>query len=134
VGLLSLFAFVLGGVIASSCGGRTDSLESRVNAYWQAQIQGEVEKAFTFEVPGSTDKATYLRSRQRAPIVFTEKTIVAITEDGNEAEVKLQMKYLLAGLAQPVTSSMAEKWVKIRGQWYRQPQTDGDAGRERERG
>lgn len=134
VNVLSLFAFILGSVIASSCGGKNESLESRVNAYWQARIQGEAEKAFTFEVPGSEDKATYLKRIQTAPIVYTDKTIVAITEDGNEAEVKLQMKYLLSGLAQPVTSSMAEKWVKRRGQWYRQPQTDGDAGRERERG
>jgi len=131
---LSLFAFILSSVIASSCGGRTESLESRVNAYWQARIQGEVEKAFTFEVPGSKDKAAYLKELLTAPIVYTEKTIVAITENGNEAEVKLQMKYLLSGLAQSVTSSTAEKWVKLRGQWYRQPQTDGDAGREKERG
>jgi hypothetical protein len=105
-------------------------LESRVNAYWQFRIQGEVEKAFTFEAPGSKEKAAYMKEILTAPIVYTEKTIISITEDGNEAEVKLQMKYLLGGLAQPVTSSMAEKWVKIRGQWYRQPQTNGNAGKE----
>jgi hypothetical protein len=130
------FAMGLLFMLASACGGKSVSLEERVTAYWQARRQGQVEKAFEFEAPGSIEKSAYLRQVLTSPISFTTSSITSISnEKGDEATVHLQMQYLLPGLTKPVTSSMVEKWIKIRGQWYRQPreQEEGAGGANTER-
>jgi hypothetical protein len=128
------FALVLIGMLASSCGGKAESLEERVKAYWQARTQKQMEKAFAFEVPGSVEKTIYLEKGLTASITYTKSEILTIKENGDEAEVGLQTEYLLPGLTRPATSSLTEKWVKIRGQWYHQPPTSSDAGANAERG
>ena len=94
-------------------------------AYWQARVQKQADKAFEFEVPGSIEKSKYLQQMFTTPISFTDSSIMSIRENGDEATVNLQMQYLLPGLTRPVTSPLAEKWTKIRGQWYRQSQEQG---------
>lgn len=116
------FAVGLLFVLASACGGKPANLEERVTAYWQARLQKQAEKAFEFEAPGRVEKSIYLNRILAAPISFTASSITSIREEGDEATVHLQMEYLLPGLTRPVTSSTAEKWVKVRGQWYRQSQ------------
>jgi hypothetical protein len=108
-------------MLASACGGKSASLEERVTAYWQARLQKQAEKAFEFEMPGSVEKSKYLQQMFTTPISFTGSSITSIRENGDEATVNLQMQYLLPGLTRPVTSSLEEKWSKVRGQWYRQP-------------
>jgi hypothetical protein len=120
------FAMSLLFMLASACGEKPASLEERVTAYWQARRQGQVEKAFEFEVPGSIEKSAYLKWILTSPISFTTSSITSIDEQGDEATVNLQMQYLLPGLTKSVSSSMAEKWIKIRGQWYRQPREQGE--------
>lgn len=122
VGMMRRMAFAVGLLLmlASACGGKSASLEERVAAYWQARLQKQAEKAFEFEAPGSIEKAKYLQQMFTSPISFTGSSIMSIRENGDEATVNLQMQYLLPGLTRPVTSPLAEKWTKIRGQWYRQ--------------
>jgi hypothetical protein len=129
------FAVSLLFVLASACGGKPASLEERVAAYWEARRQGQAEKAFEFEVPGSIEKSAYLKQILTSPISFTGSSITSIDEKSDEATVNLRMQYLLPGLTKPASSSLAEKWVKIRGQWYRQPreQEDGAGGANTER-
>jgi hypothetical protein len=119
VGLLFMLA-------SAACGGKPASLEERVAAYWEARRQGQAEKAFEFEVPGSVEKSAYLKRILTTPISFTGSSIMSIDEKGDVATVNLQMQYLLPGLTKSVSSSMAEQWVKIRGQWYRQPPEQGE--------
>ena len=128
------FAFLLIGMLASSCGGRTESLEERVKGYWQARIQGQVEQAFAFEMPGSVEKVAYLKKGLTTPITYTKSEILTMKEHDDEAEVGLQAEYLLPGLTRKVTSSLTEKWVKINGQWYHQPPTNSDVDANAERG
>ena len=114
------FAVSLLLMLASACGGTSANLEERVTAYWQARLQKQAEKAFEFEAPGSVEKSLYLQQVLASPISFTGSSIMSIDEKGDEATVNLRMQYLLPGLTRSVTSSTMERWVKLRGQWYRQ--------------
>ena len=120
------FALSLLGMVASSCGGKPVSLEERVKEYWKLRIEKKTELTYKFEAPGVPDKQTYLRKILTAPIVFTKYTIQSIKENGDEAEVELKAEYLLPGLSRAVSSSMSERWVRNRGQWYHHFPSDGD--------
>lgn len=111
------FALSILGMLAS-CGGKPASLEERVKAYWEARTKGQAEKSFELEVPGTIDKSAYLKRILTAPVTFTSYSIQTIKENGNEAVVELQTEYLLPGLSRPVSSSMSEEWVRVKGQWY----------------
>jgi hypothetical protein len=112
------FAFFLLGMVTSSCGKRPTGLGERVREYWEARIKGQVEKSFEFEAPGAIDKSAYLKWMLTAPVAFTSYSIKTIKEDNNKAVVELHMEYLLPGLSRPVSSSMSEEWVRVKGQWY----------------
>lgn len=113
-----LFALALVGMVAFACRGKQASLEERVNAYWEARTKGQVEQAYEFEAPGSRDKATYLKQMLSMPVAFRKSTIESIKESGDEAEVKLRVEFLLPGLSRSASSSMLDKWIKVRGGWY----------------
>jgi len=114
---VATFALSMLGMVAS-CGEKPASLEKRVKAYWEARVKGQAEKSFEIEVPGTLDKPTYLKRILTAPVTFTSYSIQAIKENGNEAVVELQTEYLLPGLSRPVSSSMLDKWMRMKGQWY----------------
>ena len=120
------FALSLLGMVTSSCVGKPASLEERVKEYWQLRIEKKAELTYKFEAPGVPDKQTYLKKILTAPIVFTKYTIQSIKENENEAEVVLRAEYLLPGLSRAVSSSMSERWVRNRGQWYHHFPSDGD--------
>jgi hypothetical protein len=61
-------------------------------------------------------------------VTFTTSAIRSIKEKDDEAEVELQVQYLLPGLSRSVSSSMLDKWVKIDGQWYHLLPLAGDDG------
>ena len=132
VGMIRGVTFAVGLLLmlASACGGKPASLEERVTAYWQARLQKQAEKAFEFEMPGSVEKPRYLQQIFVTPIAFTASSITSIHQNGDEATVNLQMQYLLPGLTRPVTSPLAEKWMKVRGQWYRQSPTQEEGASE----
>jgi hypothetical protein len=122
------FALSLLGMVASSCGGKPISLEERVKEYWQLRIEKKTELTYEFEAPGAPDKQTYLRKILTAPVVFTKYTIQSIKENGDEAEVELRVEYLLPGLSRSASSSMLDKWVKVKGRWYHMLPPAGEDG------
>jgi hypothetical protein len=124
----TLFAFSTVLVVASACSEKAATLEERVQAYWQAREKGKVEQAFTFEKPGSIEQPTYLKKLATSHVTFTSCVIQSIKEKDDEAEVELQVHYLLPGLSRSVSSSMLDKWVKIEGQWYHLLPLAGDDG------
>jgi hypothetical protein len=87
-----------------------------------------VEQAFAFEKPGSIEQATYFKKLVASHVTFTSFVIQSIKERDDEAEVELQVQYLLPGLSRSVSSSMLDKWVKIEGQWYHLLPLAGDDG------
>jgi hypothetical protein len=107
------------------------SLLEQVTKYWEARVKGDVEQAYSLEVPGTLDKPTYQQRILKSPIAFRAYTIQSIKEDGNQAEVKLRMEYLLPGLPQPASSTMVDTWVKSHGRWYHKPPA-GDSGTTKE--
>ena len=127
------FALNLMCMVASSCDGRSVSLEDRVKEYWKLRVEVKAEQSYEFEAPGVPEKQAYLKKIHTAPIVFLKCTIQSIKENGDEAVVALQAEYLLPGLSRPVSSSMAERWVRNRGQWYHHFES-GDNGTDTERG
>jgi hypothetical protein len=126
--LSMLFALSTVLMVASACTEKPATLEERAQAYWQARVKGKVEQAFTFEKPGSIEQSTYLKRLVTSHVTFTSCVIQSIKEKDDEAEVELQVQYLLPGLSRSVSSSMLDKWVKIEGQWYHLLPLAGDDG------
>lgn len=126
--LSMLFALSMVLMVASACSEKAAPLEERAKAYWQAREKGKVEQAFAFEKPGSIEQSTYLKKLATSNVTFTSCVIRSIKEKGDEAEVELQVQYLLPGLSRSVSSSMLDKWVKIKGQWYHLLPLAGDDG------
>jgi hypothetical protein len=126
--LSRLFALSTVLMVASACSEKVTPLEERAQAYWEARVKGKVEKAFTFEKPGSIEHFTYLKKLSTSHVTFTASVIQSIQEKDDEAEVELQVHYLLPGLSRSVSSSMLDKWVKIEGQWYHLLPLAGDGG------
>lgn len=127
-GLFSLFALGVVLVVASACREKGATLEERTQAYWEARVKGKVEQTFKFEKPGSIEQIAYVKKLSTSPVTLTGSTIRSIKEKGDEAEVELQVQYLLPGLSRSVSSSMLDKWVKIEGQWYHLLPLAGDDG------
>ena len=123
-----LFALGTVLVVASACSEKVAILEERAQEYWQARAKGKVEQAFAFEKPGSIEQPTYLKKLSTSPVIFTASEIRSVREKNDEAEVELQVQYLLPGLSRSVSSSMLDKWVKIDGQWYHLLPLAGDDG------
>lgn len=126
--LFMLFALSMVLMVASACNEKLAPLEERVQAYWQAREKGKVEQAFALEKPGSIEQSIHLKKLVTSPITFTSVAIRSIKEKDDEAEVELQVHYLLPGLSRSVSSSMLDKWVKIEGQWYHLLPLAGDDG------
>ena len=126
--LFALFALSTVLVVASACSEKVATLEERAQAYWEARVKGKVEQAFTFEKPGSIEHLAYLKKLSISHVTFTSSAIRSIKEKDDEAEVELQVQYLLPGLSRSVSSSMLDKWVKIEGQWYHLLPLAGDDG------
>ena len=126
--LSTLFALSTVLMVASACSEKIATLEERAQTYWQAREKGKVEQAFAFEKPGSIEQSTYLKKLVTSHVTFTSCVIQSIKEKDDEAEVELQVQYLLPGLSRSVSSSMLDKWVKIEGQWYHLLPLAGDDG------
>lgn len=123
-----LFALCGAAVVACSRGGTPAPLNERVQAYWEARVKGQVEQAFEFEAPGGITKQEYLKDMMTRNIVITKCSIQTIKEKADEAEVEVQVEYLLPGLSRPVSSSMLDKWVRVKGRWYHLLMRAGDDG------
>jgi len=115
-------------MIVSTCGGKSVSLEERVKAYWEARTKGHVDQAYEFEAPLAMDKPAYAKWVSLSPVAFKTFVIKDLKENGDEAEVRLQVEYLLPGLSRSASSSMLDKWVRIRGRWYHMLPPAGEDG------
>lgn len=124
---MRLFAVGILSMLVLGCSGQSVSLQERVRDYWEARVKGDVEEAYTLEVPGTIEKPAYQNKLLKSPIVFRAYTIQSIKEDGDQAEVELRMEYILPGLSRPASSTMLDRWVKVHGRWYHKPPA-GDSG------
>ncbi len=103
-------------------------LESRVRAFWDAKVSGDLVKAYALEAASQTqsvDLGSYLRKRTPA-LKYLDYKIESIKEDGDEAQVKVAISYSVtypkaAGLRGSSRSN--EKWRKLNGAWFRETKT-----------
>jgi hypothetical protein len=128
---MCLFAICILNMLALGCNRQPVSLQEQVRKYWEARIQGDVEQTYALEAPGTVEKLAYQKKLLKSPVIYRSYTIQSIKEDGDKAEAELRMEYILPGLSRPASSTMVDRWVKVRGQWYHNLPA-GDSGTTKE--
>ena len=101
------------------------SLEQRVELFWEARIQGDDLKAYTYESyahSGEMTAAQYVGAR--APTLkYKAYSIGAIDKHENKAQVTVDVQYQLNLPAMgnlPLSMKLDELWVRLEDeQWYR---------------
>ena len=104
------------------------SLEQRVESFWEARIQGDDLRAYTYESYAHTGELTatqYVRARA-ATLEYKSYSIDAIDKHENKAQVRVNVQYQLNLPAMgnlPLSMKIHEDWVRLEDeQWYRQMQ------------
>ena len=102
------------------------TLEQRVESFWEARIQGDDLRAYTYESYAHTGEMTavqYVRARA-ATLKYKSYSIDAIDKHENKAQVKVNVQYQLYLPAMgdlPLSMKMDEDWERLEdGEWYRQ--------------
>jgi hypothetical protein len=121
------FAAVVLNMLVCGCNRQAVSLSERITKYWEARVNGDVEATYALEAPDTISQPSYREKLLKSPVAFKTFTIKSIKENGDEAEVELEVGYLLPGLSRPASSTMVDKWVKVHGRWYHKLPA-GDSG------
>ena len=135
----SVCGFVILAVLLGSCQSEqatpsVQSLEQRVEAFWEARIRGDDLAAYTYEAYAHNGEMTatqYLR--MRAPtLIYKAYSIDVIDKDENKAQVKVDVQYRLILPAMgdlPLSMEMREGWLRLDdGRWYRNVQPTRPGG------
>lgn len=133
--LLALSPLLVAFFVLNACrqnpDGKSEILEDRVRAFWEKRIAGEDLKAYAYEAyakKGSMSTEAYVRARNPA-LRYKAYTVKEIEKDGDEATVKVNVAYNLAIPARgqlDLQTEIAERWVRLDGQWYRQEPKQDD--------
>ena len=147
-------AFILGTLVASpvvlssACGGMGDSLfgssskanlQTRVEEYWQARIQGNTQRTFQYEHPAQRDKLneqTYRARTSRIDIrtfAIADPDSLQLPAEAQEASVPLRIQYQyvfpIPGVKPMlVPTTIHDRWKKQHGVWYHDLAARGVAG------
>ena len=132
--------FVILSVLLGSCQSEqttldAQSLEQRVQAFWEARIQGDDLAAYTYEAYAHSGEMTVTQYvRARAPTLkYKSYSIDVIDKHENKAQVKVDVQYqlILPMMGDvPLSMKIEEDWVRLEDrQWYRnvRPTTPGHA-------
>ena len=101
------------------------SLEQRVRLFWEARMQGDDLKAYTYESYAHSGEKTAAQyaGAVAATLEYTAYSIGAIDKHENKAQVEVDVEYRLSLPAMgtvPLAAQMDESWVRMDdGQWYR---------------
>jgi uncharacterized protein YchJ len=120
LGLIVIFLAAGCAGLSPSSSDAPASLEDRVKAYMQAQIDGDWNKAHAFLNAASRDKTPrekYIHQTRQATYTGYEVVETAVLPSGEQAKVKVKidvsfMGYELKGAPHNQT------WVKENGQWF----------------
>ncbi|MFQ5767233.1 MAG: hypothetical protein ACE5ID_04540 [Acidobacteriota bacterium] len=112
------FAWVGGLSWLDSLGLRGDEalLRSRVEAYWQARVEGEMEKQVPYIHP-------LQKSIPEPGMLITEKAkVLDLRLDGDEAyatvDMTVRLKHAILGNKEREVK-LEDKWVRYQGEWYK---------------
>ena len=101
-----------------------DRLLARVEAYWQARVQNDAQRALQYEHPEHRER---FGGRLRSAIELKEFSVVSpqalqLDPSAQEAQVELNLKYEytipFAGGPMLVSTFVTDSWRKERGVWY----------------
>jgi hypothetical protein len=101
-----------------------DSVTERANARWQALIQGDMAKAYTYSTPGFRTVVNLEGFRGRTGIAgrWHAAQVVNVTCDTPErckAVIKLEFSTLIPGFSKDrITTHIDETWLLEDGQWW----------------
>ena len=119
------------GLLTLAQSSKTDehSLQSRVEAYWQARVQNDMPRALQYEHPayqkrlGESISLARLRSGVRIKeFSLVDPQALQLDPAAREAEVALTLKYEytipFGGGPMLTATSVQDPWRKIEGVWY----------------
>ncbi len=127
----SVYGVLILSVLFGSCQSEqttldVQTLEQRVESFWEARIQGDDLSAYTYEsyaYTGEMTAAQYAGARA-ATLKYKAYSIDAIDKHENKAQVKVTVEYQLYLPAMgdvPLSMKMDEDWELLEdGRWYRQ--------------
>ena len=132
----SVCGFVILSALLGSCQSEqttlgAQSLQQRVQAFWEARIQGDDIAAYTYETYAHSGEMTVTQYvRARAPTLkYKAYSIDVIDKHENKAQVKVDVQYQLILPAMgdlPLSMKIHEDWVRLEdGRWYRNVQPTG---------
>jgi hypothetical protein len=110
-------------------GAKRIKLEQRVRTLWAHRVAGEYDQAyemFDFAYRATTPKKFYLENI--GVITYLDYLVDSIAVTGNEADVKMKLKYEVKPMILPMTgkpisvppvdTELASKWVWVGDDWY----------------
>lgn len=107
---------------------RSEALEARVKARWQALMQGRIEDAYALELPSYRALYDLARFSETAPsgdLKPTEARVRDIQIEGTRASVMLEVTTLVTlpppTGRRPMVSSQREIWLERNGTWWHAP-------------
>lgn len=96
------------------------TLESRVQAFWQARLVGDPVTSYGFEEVNATKELTLQQYvRKQGNIIYKQAKLLNIEIAGkDEAIARLMIEAVIPGLPSSLKSELKDYWVYIDGQWY----------------
>ena len=101
----------------------SEALEQRVRTYWDAKVSGDAVLAYEYEAvkaKGTVPLSKYVRGTGN--LIYEEVAVLNVeTIAAGQATVLLQMKILVPGMLEPITTKTKDTWIEIGGEWYHSP-------------
>jgi hypothetical protein len=106
--------------------GEPESLEARAQARWNAMVETDFARAWSFYTPGfreQIDQETYVRDMKQRPVEWLEASVLESScESENKCRVQVSVRY--QAQAPGVRSNMEvrreveDEWIRLDGQWW----------------
>jgi hypothetical protein len=97
-----------------------ESLEDRINQFWEARKAGDLLTLYQLEAVSVTKQVTIRQYvNNSGDLVYKNFRIIEIkSENTNSAHALIEVEVMIPGLSKSVKSQFEDKWVKLEGQWY----------------
>lgn len=125
--LVFVFANPFTALQAADVGVSTDDrtqVELRVRAYLDALVAQDIQTAYQMQ-SGARDKtltaSTFQQHMSSATSVLVDYEIQDVTVESDKATVEINASYRYPQLYEPLNMPRREAWIRIEGEWYRQP-------------
>lgn len=99
---------------------QAETLEERVNLFWQARVSGDLLTLYTLEAVSVMDQLTLRQYMNKSSqLIYKNANIIETTiNNENEASAEVNAEVIVPGLKGTLNSQFKDQWIKINGQWY----------------